>query len=70
MCPVLIGRPGEYDPDITPKFPFLSIWMDVQFYIYDLLNAMISDEYGWPIRITGKLESPVVMEHKVIDDQQ
>lgn len=65
LCPVHIGRYSDEDPDIKAAHPILDLWLDLQFAIYDLLNSMMVEEVGWPIRITGRLNPPITLEHEV-----
>lgn len=65
LCPVHVGRWTEEDPDIKATHPILDLWLDLQFAIYDLMNSMLAEEVGWPIKITGRLDQPIIIEQEV-----
>lgn len=65
LCPVYLEAPHSDEPGIEPIYPFtewlmtLSVWASVMcFRLFDIGNPR------WPIRVTGELEDPFVVEYE------
>ena len=65
FCPVLIGKPESFGPDVDERFPFTGWLLELNLALFEFLVPAQLDEYGWPIRITGKLDAPVTREFEV-----
>lgn len=62
LCPVVIGMPDSEGPDIDTRFPFTDWLLDISIIANDAFTPL--EEYGWPIKITGKLAEPITRVHE------
>ena len=67
LCPIYISEPYSEGPTLEPRIPYTGWFLDLQADIYGIFFNLVQDEDPmWPIKITGELKKPVVMDFEEI----
>lgn len=65
LCPVYISEPHSVEPGIEPRYPCTDWLLTVSAWICSWdFRFVEGDDKDLPIRVTGELEDPFVVEYE------
>ena len=63
LCPVYVANPNSVSPDIDPRYPLTEWLLYLSLGLFDFFSSLTGgDDGSIPIKITGKLDKPIVEE--------
>ena len=65
LCPVYIESPYSDEPGMEARYPYTDWLMTLSVWIYSVCFRLFEvDNPMWPMRVTGELEDPIVVEYE------
>ena len=65
LCPVYLNADEGEGMAVTARHPLMDWWFDVNAAAFYFITSFSRDEEPFPLKVTGKLEKPVVIEFEV-----